>query len=93
VQFNDNEILLYAEGISHTGQFFVPVLKTKDGKIIDLTTPIYQSLKDVVLNDYLYVQTTEFVAVAKKGIDMNPNLRYIQKTGDANQSVEAQPPR
>jgi hypothetical protein len=93
VQFNDNEILLYAEGISHAGQFYVPVLRAKDGKIIDLTTPIYQSLKEVVLGDYLYVQTSEFVAVAKKGIDMNPNLRYIQKTGDANQSVEAQPPR
>lgn len=93
VQFNENEILLYAESISHAGQFFVPVLRAKDGKIIDLTTPIYQSLKEVVLGDYLYIQTSEFTNVAKKSIDMNPNLRYIQKTGDANQSVETQPVR
>lgn len=90
VHFNDNEILLYAEGISHAGQFFIPVLKSKEGKIIDLTLPIYQSLKEVILGDYLYIQTSEFTSIARKSIDMNPNLRYQQRVADQNQSVEAQ---
>lgn len=90
VQFNENEILLYADSISNTGQFYVPVLRTKEGKIIDLSFPIYQKLKDVVIGDYLYEQTEEFSKVAKKSIDINPNLRYQTKFNDSSQSVDTQ---
>lgn len=88
VSFNDNEILLYAEGLSNTGMFYIPVLKSKDGKIIDLSMPIFQSLKEVVVEDFLYVQTQGFVEVAKKSIDLNPHVRIEQKLKDANQNVE-----
>jgi hypothetical protein len=92
IQFNEHEILLYAEGISNIGaggnEFFVPVLRAKDGKIIDLSLPLYQSLKDVVVGDYLFEQTDEFTKVAKKSIDMNPSLRYATKSADSNQNVE-----
>lgn len=88
IQFNENEILLYAEGISNTGMFFIPVLKSKDGKIIDLSMPTYESLKEVVVGDYLYEQTDEFSKVAKKSMDLNPNLRYATKVADTSQTVE-----
>jgi hypothetical protein len=88
IQFNENEILIYAESIASEGQFHVPVLKTKEGKIIDLTMPIYQSLKEVVATELLYEQTDEFSKVMKKTIDMNPNLKYTIKASDSNQSVE-----
>lgn len=88
IQFNQNEILLFAESLSSVGLFFAPVLKSKDNRIVDLSMPVYHSLKDVVLGNYLYDQTDEFVKVAKKSIDINPNLRYEVKTKDASQSVE-----
>lgn len=88
VQFNDNEILVYAESLSNVGQFYVPVLKTKDNKIIDLSMPTFQTLKEVVLNDYLYEQTSSFSILAKKSMDLNPFIRAITKTSDSNQNVE-----
>ena len=66
IQFNENEILIHAENLSNVGMFYVPVLKAKDGKIIDLSLPVYQSLKEVILGDYLYNQTDDFVKVARK---------------------------
>jgi len=35
VQFNDNEILLHAESVTLMGHFLIPVLRSKDGKLID----------------------------------------------------------
>jgi hypothetical protein len=89
VQFNENEILIYAESLSNMGMFYVPVLKAKDGKIIDLSLPVYQSMRDVVMGEYLFSQTDEFTKVTKKSMDLNPNLRYAIKTQDsASSSVD-----
>jgi hypothetical protein len=88
VKFNEDEILIYAESLSNIGMFFVPVLKAQDGKIIDLSLPVYQSLKEVILGEYLYEQTDEFTKLAKKSMDINPNLRYQIKSGDTSSAVE-----
>jgi type IV secretory pathway VirB2 component (pilin) len=88
VQFNDNEILLFAKSITKVGNFYVPVLEAQDGSIIDLATPVYESLKSVALGELLYEQTDLFSKVAKKSIDLNPHLRYNIKSGDSNQQVE-----
>lgn len=88
IRFLDNEIIIFAESITMSGEFFFPVVKDKEGKAIDLAMPIYQSLKDVVIEDYLYLQTAEFVEIARKSMDLNPNLRFAQKSADTNSSVE-----
>lgn len=92
IQFNEDEILIHAESLSKVGSsqvgFYVPVLKAIDGKILDLSLPVYQSLKEVILGDFLYEQSSEFVALAKKSMNLNPNLAYSIKSADANQSVE-----
>jgi hypothetical protein len=88
IQFNENEILIFAESLSNVGMFYVPVLKATDGKIIDLSLPVYQSLREVITGDYLYQQADDFVKVARKSIDLNPNLRYSMKAGDSNQNIE-----
>jgi hypothetical protein len=88
VRFNENEIQIFAESLSYTGMFLIPVLKSKEGKIIDLSMPVFDSLKQVVLGEYLYEQTDEFSRLAKKSMDINPNLRYQQKASDNSQSVE-----
>ena len=92
IKFNENEILLYAESVSNIGsggnEFYVPVLKAKDGKIIDLSLPVYTSLRDIVTGDFLLEQSDIFVKLAKKSMDLNPNLRYTIKAGDTSQNVE-----
>ena len=88
IQFNEDEVLLFAESISGTGMFYIPVLRSSDNKIIDLSMPIYQNLKKVVLNDFLYTQTSEFGQIAKKSMDLNPYVRSAMKLNDASSSVE-----
>ena len=92
IQFNENEILLYAEGVSNIGakgnDFYVPVLTASNGKIIDLSMPIYQSLKEVVVGDFLFDQSDEFVKIAKSSMNLNPNLRYQVKSSDSSGAVE-----
>jgi len=88
LQFNENEILIFAESISNTGMFYVPVLESKDGKIIDLTLPTYESLKNVILGDYLYTQTDEFSKLSKVSMNLNPYVRAGVKVADSSQNVE-----
>jgi hypothetical protein len=88
VKFHENEILIFAESLSATGMFLIPVLKDRDGKIIDLSLPVFDSLKNIVIGEYLYEQTDEFTKLAKKSMDLNPNLRYAVKTQDSSQSVD-----
>jgi len=88
IQFNNNEILLFIESISNVGMFYIPVMKAKDGKVVDLSLPTYSSLKQVILSDYLYEQTDEFSKLAKKSMDINPNIRATIKTQDNSSAVE-----
>ncbi len=88
IQFTETEIFLNIESISSTGMFYIPVMKATDGKVIDLSLPTYTSLKRVILSDYLYEQTDEFSKLAKKSMDINPNLRYAQKVADNSNAVE-----
>jgi len=91
IRFNENEILIFAESLSNMGMFLIPVLKSKEGKIIDLSMPVFESLKQVVLGEYLFEQTDEFSKLAKKSMDINPNLRYAIKSQDTSQNVEIPP--
>lgn len=93
IQFNENEILVYAENLSNMGMFYVPVLKAKDGKIIDLSMPVYQSLKEVVLGEYLFTQSDEFVKLSRQSMNLNPNLRYEVKSKDASSTAVEVPQR
>jgi hypothetical protein len=88
VKFLENEVIIVAESITMSGEFFFPVVKDNEGRAIDLAMPIYQSLKEVVIEDYLYLQCSEFVEIARKSMDMNPSLRFTQKSSDTNSSVE-----
>lgn len=88
IQFNENDILIFAESISKVGLFLIPVLKTIDGKVIDISLPVYMSLREVALGDFLYEQTTEFASLAKTSMNVNPYIRAGQKLGDNNQNVD-----
>ncbi len=88
IQFNEGEILIHAESISQVGYFLIPVLKSQNGKVIDLSLPIYQTFKEVLLNEYLYEQSTEFVSLSKKAMDINPHIRAETKVRDPNSSVD-----
>lgn len=88
VQFNEDEILIFADSLASSGMFLIPVLKSKDGKIIDLALPIFQTLKENFAIDYLYEQTDDFSRLSKKAMDLNPNVRAMEKLSDSNKNIE-----
>lgn len=88
IRFHDNEVLIYAESVSRVGLFLIPVIKSKDGQTIDLSMPTFASMKEVVLGDYLYSINSEFVELSKIAMNINPQIRAINKTADANQNVQ-----
>jgi hypothetical protein len=91
VQFNQGEIILKAEGVSQAGIFLIPVLTDKEGKHMDLALPSYAMMKDVILGDYLYEQSQDYVVGMRKAIDLNPQIRGINKVADATNNVEVAP--
>jgi len=88
IHFSETGIIMKAESISRVGQFFVPVLKTKDGEIVDLSVPMYAKIKKVSVDDILYSQSSDFVHLQKKAIDQNPAIRMAEKLQDPNKSTE-----
>jgi hypothetical protein len=88
VQFNDNEILLHAESVTLMGHFLIPVLRSKDGKLIDMAFPVYESMKEVVTEQYLYDLTDSYGKLSKKGMELNPDIRAKIKVQDNNTNVE-----
>jgi len=88
IQFTENDIFVYADSFSKVGLFYIPVLRDNKGRIIDLSMPVFTTLKEVVLTDYLYEQTDEFSKLAKTSMNINPNVRAIQKVSDSNQSAD-----
>lgn len=88
IQFNTNEILLFAENLTQVGYFMFPVLRSQEGKIIDLSVPVYQMLKEVAMNEILYQQTSDFGILSKQASNLNPFLRTAQKLQDNNNTVD-----
>lgn len=90
--FGQNEIILYAYSIDMDirTNFYYPVLKDKDGRIINMFFPTYENMKEVVVESYLFDQTDDFVKVAKKSIDLNPLIRGHNKVLDNSSSIETQ---
>jgi hypothetical protein len=89
VQFNPSEILLFAESISSVGEFLIPVLKSKDNKIIDLSIPVYHTIQEVAMHELMYEQTDMFGKLSKKGMEVNPDIRARIKLADSqNQNLD-----
>lgn len=88
VQFNDGEILIFADSLSSVGEFKIPVMRDENGAILDLSLPVYQMLRETAQDDYMYELHSELVHVSKEAVAMNPYLRAKIKETDSNQNVE-----
>ena len=89
-QFTDEGVMLFAYGIDmdERSTFYFPVLKSKDGKIVELALPTFQSMKDVIMTSYMYDTVDSFAKLSKKGMELNPQIRSIQKIQDSSQSID-----
>jgi len=90
--FTDDMIIINARGVDDVGYFFIPIIKDNKGNVVDLKLPAYHSARDVILNQYLYQQTMDYISVNKKMIDFNPLVKFSQETSDSTKSLETTPP-
>lgn len=92
VSFNSEDIIIQAFSIDMDVRtnFYYPVLKDKNGKIINMFFPTFETMKQVVIESYLFDQTDDFVKVTKKSIDLNPLIRGHNKVLDNSASIETQ---
>lgn len=94
VSFNHDEIIVNAAGIDidYRTEVFVPVMKDKNGNLINMAVPLYESLKTIAIEGYLYDSLDDFVRVTKKSIELNPLIRGYNKVSDSSSSIETQQP-
>jgi len=95
VSFNQDEILInaYSIDMDYRTEFFVPVLKDRQGNVINMALPTYESMKQIAIEGYLYDQTDDYSKVLKKSIDLNPTIKAHNKISDSSSSIESQQPR
>lgn len=91
IQFNDREILIFAENFSDCGMFFVPVIKTAKGQPLDLVPVISSDLVDVAMARIFQGAITEWARLNKEGANVNPYATFANKVNDTSSSIEARP--
>lgn len=87
-QYNPDEIILYADGISDVGPVYVPVIRDTNGDPIDLATFAMQNLHDVAIPYHFSEMLNLWATNNKKAVDTNPYVRIANKTSDSNMSVD-----
>ena len=65
-------------------QYFYPVLKDKEGRIIDTKTFYYLVERGTVETGLLYEQTKEYGTAMMKAIKLNPRVNYEKNTRTEN---------
>lgn len=85
----DSAIAVKGEGLDKAGYFFYPLVRDEAGNIICMDLVAYARSKDVAMLDTLYQQTEDFSKVQRQAINMNPFVRFSQKTrGDTITGAE-----
>lgn len=88
IQFNEREIFIYAESLCNCGMFFVPVIKTVDGKIIDLVPVTMSDMENVAMAELFQGGITNWANLNKEGANLNPTANFQNKVGDTSASID-----
>lgn len=68
-------------GIELQNLYYFPIFRDSKGAITDNRFVIYDSQKNGALIDMLYEQTAAFGEAMRQAVNLNPNARYLLKTG------------
>lgn len=89
VQFNDDEILIHAYGIDTLGErdIFCPVLKDKNGLVIDMKYPIYEAFKSITMAEVNMNLLSAMPSQIRAATSSNPLILGINKVSDTNNEI------
>jgi hypothetical protein len=79
---NEDKILIRGVGIERVRYFFYPVLRDKDGNVVNKKIEVFAREKSSALIDTMYNQVEDFANVSRELININPSVRYFTKTGE-----------
>jgi hypothetical protein len=77
-----DKLIIRGFGMERVRYFFYPVLRDTQGNIVDKKLEIFARERDSALIDVLYNQTEDFANVSRQIIQLNPAVRFHQKTGE-----------
>ena len=79
---SEDKLLIKGFGIERVKYFLYPVLRDKDGNIADKTLEIFERERSPAMINTMYQQAEDFANISRELININPNVRYITKTGE-----------
>lgn len=78
---SEDKILIRGYGIERVKFFLYPVLKDVKGNIADRKIEIFERERSTALVSSLYQQAEDFANISRELININPSVRYVNKTG------------
>lgn len=84
----EDSILIKGIGLQQYRYFLYPVLLDDKGNPISMKFIATSTEKDIALVDTLYSQTADFTRIMREQVNMNPSVRYKQKTQGETSAVE-----
>jgi hypothetical protein len=92
VEFLDDFIVIHALGIDDAEYFYVPVIKDKQGNVIDMRLPAYISAREISIHKFTYAQTQDYLAVNRDHMKFNPVIKAGKELSDTNGQIDTTPP-
>ncbi len=79
---SEDKLLIRSYGLERVKYFLYPVLTDKEGNIADKTLEIFERERNPAIISTMYQQAEDFANISRELININPNVRYITKTGE-----------
>jgi hypothetical protein len=76
-----DKMIIRGVGIERVRYFFYPVLRDKDGNVVDKKLEVFARERDSALMETMYSQVEDFANVSRELINISPSVRYFQKVG------------
>ena len=79
---SEDKLLIRGHGLERVKFFLYPVLKDSAGNVVDKSLEIFERERSPAMMSTMYQQAEDFANVSRELININPNVRYITKTGE-----------
>jgi len=80
VKVDGEKLLIKGLGVERVKYFLYPILRDKDGNVADKKLEIFDRQRTPALIDTMYAQVEDFANVSRELININPLVRFSQKT-------------
>ncbi len=77
-----DKVVIKCWGVEPINYFYYPILRDKEGNLIDKSLEVFEREKDRALIKNMYYLTEDFSNVARELININPTARWKLKTGE-----------